>query len=89
MKMEHDHWSTNKSFHDMRHEIHWLQENTKKKDENLENVKEEKRKEDKAKEEKEEPIEEADRAGPECPNHIFPRATCQHRNIPNLTQKYS
>ena len=25
--------------------------------------------------------EEADRAGPEYPNHIFPRAICQHRNI--------
>ena len=40
-------------------------------------------------EEKEEPIEKADRAGPECPNHIFPRAICQHRNIPNDTEKYS
>ena len=47
--------------------------------------------EEKVKKKKEEtgPIEEADRAGPECPNHIFPRAICQHRNILNDTEKYS
>ena len=32
--------------------------------------------------------EEADRAGPEYPNHIFPRAICQHRNILRDTEKY-
>ena len=80
-----------KSFHETAHEIHRIQENTqcrllqvKKKKENLE-----KEKGEKLKKETEEPIEEADRAGPECPNHIFPRATCQHRNILNSTQKYS